>query len=125
MSNVPASLSPAELAYLVLVSGLLACSGVYHLALGKEADRVLGRPDAIRSIGGCLVVLALPGLWASHGLLQVLGAVLLASGLFRVAAPEASIRLMQRLYGKVVHGILLLLGSLLVLALPWLRATLQ
>ena len=99
-----------------LVIALLISAG-FHLAAGRWTDRLLSRREVVRAVGLGVLLLAIPCFFWRGWYFFAVGALLAASGAWRLFAPEHSIRMQQESYPRWVHGLLLLAGAGLVYTL--------
>jgi len=105
----------AETIYVWSIAGLLALSGICHIASPGLTDRLMSSVPVVRAVGLLLLVLAIPCLvwrgWYFRTLFVALG----VSGLWRLCFPQSSIRAQRRTNPRWVHGCLLVGGAVLVL----------
>ncbi len=81
---------------------------LFHLIAPAWTERVMSQPKYVRGVGAALLATVVPAVALG---LYVLGFLLGMFGLPRLASPERSIRLQQRLYPRRVHGLLLLAAA--------------
>lgn len=83
----------------------LLISGLCHIFFEAETERLMSKPRNIRLAGATLLLMMLFAL--SYGL-YILAILLGIFALPRLVTPERSYRFQQRLYGRRIHGLVLL-----------------
>jgi hypothetical protein len=91
--------------FIQLLSLALLISGLCHIFFEAETERLMSRSRNIRLAGAILLVLMLFAFFYS---LYILAVLLGIFALPRLLIPEGSHRFQQRLYGRRIHGLVLL-----------------
>jgi tellurite resistance protein TehA-like permease len=91
--------------FIQLLSLGLLISGLCHIVLEAEIERLMSRPRNIRLAGAVLVLMMV---FAFLYGLYILAFLLGIFALPRLIIPERSYHFQKRLYGRRIHGIVLL-----------------
>jgi hypothetical protein len=99
------------------IAALLLLSALCHLFSPSQTSYWMSKPDIVRFVGRCLLLLSLPCLWWRGWYFWTLFGALVISGAWRLFFPQHSIHAQERSYPRWVHGCLLLGGAIAVWAL--------
>ena len=103
--------------YINIITTFLLLSGLCQIFMQSQTGRWMSKPNLVRLVGGCLLLISVPCLWWRGWYFGVLFGALVLSGIWRLCFPEHSIHSQERSYPRWVHGCLLLGGAVAVWAL--------
>ena len=95
----------------------LFLSGYWHIRRPVQTEEWLSKPSVIRGIGVLLLLIAVPCVVWRGWFFEVLAALLVASGAWRVCFPRYSIQTQRLVYPRWIHGCLLFAGAIAILLL--------
>jgi uncharacterized membrane protein HdeD (DUF308 family) len=99
------------IAPLFACSFFLAVSAVFHFALPRRAEYLLAQNKPVQITGACLVLLGGWCLFYPNLNTILVGVPILLSGAARLLAPQRMIQV-NRWTSRLIHGLLMLCGSL-------------
>jgi hypothetical protein len=84
--------------YINIITTFLLLSGLCHIFMQSQTARWMSKPNLVRVVGGCLLLISVPCLWWRGWYFGVLFGALVLSGAWRLCFPEHSIHSQERSY---------------------------